>query len=66
SSDYVYTSDYGTLRTFSKSTGALETFSPKHGGGAGYIVLPDRLLIYGVGEVNYIATGGVAEFKGTP
>ena len=66
SASYVYTSDAGTLRTFSKSTGALETFSPKNGGGAGYLVLPDRLLIYGVGEVNYVATGGVAEFMGTP
>lgn len=66
SPSYVYTSDFGTLRTFSKSTGALQTFSPKNGGGTDYIVLPDRLLITGVGEVNYIATGGVAEFLGTP
>lgn len=66
SASYVYTSDGGTLRTFSKSTGALQTFSPKNGGGVGYLVLPDRLLIYGVGEVNYVATGGVAEFLGTP
>ena len=66
SADYVYTGDSGTLRTFSKSTGALETFSPKNGGGVGFLVRPDRLLIYGVGQVNYVATGGVAEFMGTP
>src|SRR5205823_4381805 len=47
---YVYSSA-DVLRTFSKSTGALETFSPKHGAGTGYLVRPDRLISYGVGEV---------------
>jgi hypothetical protein len=65
SASYVYASAE-VFRTLSKSTGALETFSPKNGNGSGIIVLPDRLIISGVGEVDYTSTGGIAEFLGTP
>lgn len=66
SDDYVYTGDSGVLRVFSKSTGALQSFSPHGAGGNAFIVLDDKLIDVGVGSVDYYATGGIAELTGNP
>jgi hypothetical protein len=69
SGGFVYTDDTGTIRTFSKSTGALETFSPRILNGVVTTILPlsDRLILTGgFDDIDNVAQSNVAEYLGTP
>jgi hypothetical protein len=65
----VYTDDTGTVRVFSKASGALETFSPRILNGAIRTFIPQthRLLATGsFANIASVAQSNVAEFAGTP
>ena len=66
---YVYAEDYGTIHTLSKSSGALQTFSPRVVNSRINSIIPlsDRLLLLGgFHDIDYIAQENVAEYMGTP